>query len=862
MNNPASTRARRLLLLPARRPVATLAVAAVVLALACWSIGRLRFNPRLEALLPGDTASAEALDRIGTDFHLLDEAIVLVESNDVGDEADEQERRAAALLGFAQRFESRLLADARAAQLIDAVEHSANPQARRFVEDIVVPHAALYLDDGAFDAMLARLAPAAMRDQVRRNEAMIAAGSPGADQLAKQVLRDPLRLHELIAPALTAMRQGLRTWRGGEAFISPDARALLIRVSATGPATDMDFTRRLMALLRETAAAASPGALVVDFGGAYAIAQFSEREIRSNMIGTVTGSIVLMQLLYLVAYRRIASFALIFLPVACGMAVGLGVYGVFFGDISPVSAGIGAILAGLGDDFSIHYMSHYEGCRRRGLSVEQSTDITGGLGPSLLHACATSIIGFLAIAISPVPALRDFALLGALGLAGALLGTVTVLPASLAVLERFRGSRDRVPARFGPALLERLTRPKRAWVIGAALLLLAAGVAAAGWNSSPWLSGDLHAMHPQPNPPLQTQQRIGRHFGMAPDVMLIHLTAPSPEELSTLAALVQQRVGQPALRDMGVESITGPATFLPEPAGAATRLARLRAMDRQAVLAAFDAAIGDSLFNPDSFKAYRAFLDTLLNPPGIPGLTALAGYPSLARLMLPAAAVGGTPRSATQALAAVRLSRSPRTQFERDRVIDALRRGLVDVPGARLTGLSILGRDMELAVRRDLPRMALIAGGFVLLWIVVLFRRPGRIALALIPSLGAALFMLAALRWTGTGLDMVNMAAIPILFGIAIDDGIFLVAAFDESGDTSGHVMAQRCHAVTLSTLTTILGFGSLMWASVPAMASLGLALAAGMTGCWIASLFVVVPLLARASPATGVDGPSRQGQG
>jgi len=619
-----------------------------------------------------------------------------------------------------------------------------------------------------------------------------------------------------------------------------------------------------MGALRRAAEVAAPGELIVHYGGGYAIAEASEKGIRGDMIGSVTGSIILLQLLYLFAYRRFSSFALIISPVAWGVVIAFGIYALFFGSVSPVSAGIGAMLAGMGDDFSIHYLSHFESCRRRGLSIEQSADLRQGFGMSLAHACGTSMVGFLAIGLSMVPALREFALLGALGLGGALVGTVTVLPAILALLDRRRTSTDRASLRFVPVMIERFQNSGRAWRTGAILFAAAAVVLIVRWNSAPWFGTEVHAMHPQPNEPLKTQHRVAKRFGVSPETMFIHLQASTPADLIAVASQVQARMNQPDLRD-GIAGSIGPATFLPDAARRADRQLQLhRASSRPTLDAAanFRSALLDSSFHPAAFAKYEEYLSGILKPSPPPGLLALAKYPAVARLVLPAS-TSATASPPFQALVTLHLRSTPRDTIERDQLVDAVRASIADVNGATLTGLSVIGREMEHVVRRELPRMSLVALAVVLIWVMLIFRRPVDVLIAMAPAAAAGLFMLAALRLAGDGLTMVNMAAIPILFGIAIDNGIFLVGAVPRAGApdhaaVASH-LAERCHAISVSTLTTILAFGALVFASVPALASLGLALTAGMIGCWLASVFLVIPLLVRRVAAASAAPDDRE---
>src|SRR5207237_2190423 len=114
---------------------------------------------------------------------------------------------------------------------------------------------------------------------------------------------------------------------------------------------------------------------------------------------------------------------------------------------------VAAILAGMGSDYSIHYLSHYQGRRRGGATASETAEETGvHLGPALLAAWLTSVIGFLAVGGSRVTALRDFAILGGLGLAGSFVAAVAVLPALLALLDRSGTIAPESARRAGPRL--------------------------------------------------------------------------------------------------------------------------------------------------------------------------------------------------------------------------------------------------------------------------------------------------------------------------------------------------------------------------------------------------------------------------
>ena len=178
-----------------------------------------------------------------------------------------------------------------------------------------------------------------------------------------------------------------------------------------------------------------------------------------------------------------------------------------------------------------------------------------------------------------------------------------------------------------------------------------------------------------------------------------------------------------------------------------------------------------------------------------------------------------------------------------------MRSAVSDLPGVSLTGISVLNHDTEALVRRDLPRLVLIALAAVTLYLAIHFRNLIDCALAILPTIFSFVCLLAFMRLSGQKLNMINLIAFPLLIGIDVDYGIFLVSAARQrdvrllSRNQLIDRLAPAAAAVILCAAATFLGFGSLAFTSVPAAQSLGWAVAVGVASCAAAALLLVVPL-------------------
>jgi predicted RND superfamily exporter protein len=144
----------------------------------------------------------------------------------------------------------------------------------------------------------------------------------------------------------------------------------------------------------------------------------------------------------------------------------------------------------------------------------------------------------------------------------------------------------------------------------------------------------------------------------------------------------------------------------------------------------------------------------------------------------------------------------------------------------------------------------IISAAAVILTILVAFRNAGDVLMALIPPAWGLLVVLAWMSVFHERLNMANMIAFPVLLGICVDYGIFMVGlarTCRRAGLGTEPLirrMATSAHTVLMTSATTIIGFGTLVTSSTPAIQSMGRLVALGVGGCVIATLFLLVPLL------------------
>jgi hypothetical protein len=127
------------------------------------------------------------------------------------------------------------------------------------------------------------------------------------------------------------------------------------------------------------------------------------------------------------------------------------------GSFNPVTQIIPVLLIGLGVDYGIHLTSRYREEVSSGRTVDGAIGQSiGTVGVALALATVTTVLGFLTNVFNPVPALKDFGVLSAVGIGASFLLMLTFVPAARLLLDRRAEAAGRLPTEAMGASSERL----------------------------------------------------------------------------------------------------------------------------------------------------------------------------------------------------------------------------------------------------------------------------------------------------------------------------------------------------------------------------------------------------------------------
>jgi predicted RND superfamily exporter protein len=163
----------------------------------------------------------------------------------------------------------------------------------------------------------------------------------------------------------------------------------------------------------------------------------------------------------------------------------------------------------------------------------------------------------------------------------------------------------------------------------------------------------------------------------------------------------------------------------------------------------------------------------------------------------------------------------------------------------RATGVGPVYRRLIVVIGRDGIKAAGLTVLIVFLLLLVDFRKLSYVVIAMIPLVVGVFWMVGFMNLIGQKLTVLNVMGIPLILGIGIDDGVHIIHRYRSEGRGSFYtVFSSTGKAILLTSLTTMIGFGSLIFSIWPGFASLGSALTIGVGMCFLTTVVVLPGIL------------------
>ena len=162
-----------------------------------------------------------------------------------------------------------------------------------------------------------------------------------------------------------------------------------------------------------------------------------------------------------------------------------------------------------------------------------------------------------------------------------------------------------------------------------------------------------------------------------------------------------------------------------------------------------------------------------------------------------------------------------------------------NVPDA--TGSPVFMVELVESSRREGVRAFVVALIAILILLFIDFRSIKTTLIAMIPLLMSVVWLLGLMGLFDIKYTIVNVIGLPLLLGIGIDDGVHVIHRYRVEGkDRLVYSMSSIGKAIMLTSVTTMLGFGSLMSSDYRGYIGLGLIVTLGIGLCFITSVIIL----------------------
>jgi len=669
----------------------------------------------------------------------------------------------------------------------------ADAELQERVYALYFPRRVYFLSDSPERELPGRLSDAGLRAQAERMREALA--SPVSPLLERVLPEDPLG----------AFQASLLRLRGGEpplamrdgVFTTRDGRWAVLLLATRHSAFDTVAQRPLLDAIATSFAAArarhGPD-LVLEQSGANRFALDAETKIRADASMISTLSTLGVAVLSWLFFRSFLALGLALVPALVGLLLAMALGLAIFGRLDGMTIGFGASLIGV----TIDYPTHYLILRSLSPHAESSWRSAKRVALSVTLAALTTIASFSGLAITSFVGFRELGVFSVIGVAGALLATLFLLP-DLAS-RRVRP----ISAPLAQRLVAGLARLQKRRGL---LLLLPFAVLALGAFALPQLrwNDDLSRLG-QPDPQLQREeQRVRERISSFDGARFLLVLADDADEALARNDTVDARLD--ALAAEG--ALAGSRSLHDLLWSRDLQLRNLAALRASPELASrLDAAFRSAGFRAGAFAPFEQAIAAPPEPLTLEELLASPLGPLAAPLVLEL--------DGRTALI---------TYLRGVRDAGAIRSALADLPDVHFFEQREFINQIAAQFRGRTLLQIVLGSLCVLIVLMLRYRDWRRASAAFLPSLLTAILVLSAFALAGVETNLLHAVSLLIVMGMGVDYGIFVV-----DGAADPDELGATLVSCLLCCLTTILGFGALALSSHPALRAIGLTTGVGIT--------------------------------
>lgn len=668
----------------------------------------------------------------------------------------------------------------------------------------------IYLEDEDYKAIDSLLTPEAVKASMERNAALVYSPMMGLSDL---VARDPLGMKDVLLGKVDKMKEGL----GGsysminQHFFTPDSALCIAFMSPGFASTDSKKSAKLVTEMEDVIKDFVELHPDVDiyYHGAPVQSVYNSRQTKKDLAYTLSVSMIFICIVICFCFKNWDTLPMLLLPVVYGAFFSLATLHMYQGSMSLLALGIGGVVLGVALSYCLHVLVHYK------YVSDPETVIKDQTTPVIL-GCLTTIGAFMSLMFTEASLLRDFGKFASLALVGTTFFSLVFLPHFFSV------NRNKKNEKAFKKLEEINSYPfeKKTWLI---ISILVVSIICLFTKSLVKFDTDLKNIGYNEPRVLESQELLAEHS--TKEYRTVYYATIDEDLDSALtfnktlyAELENQKTNKK------VSSYGNTASLFVTTKDQVRRIEKWNdfwyGKDRRAeklnkMMAAECPQYG---FSMDFFQPFWGMLNTHYEPTS---LFESDAFPSSLKSNMIEKTDGKyilfTP---------VQLKPDDKNEVT-DRIVETevsgARRFIIIDPFYYTNALvEIMNNDFNVAL--------FISSIFVFLVLLISFRSTTLALIGFIPMSLSWYIVLGIMGILGIKFNLVNIVISTFIYGIGVDYSIFIMDGLLSNFRTKKQLLVYHKTAILFSAFVLIVGISSLLFATHPAMKSIGFSTLVGMS--------------------------------
>ena len=682
-------------------------------------------------------------------------------------------------------------------------------------------HLYLFLNDEDYNSIGQKLNADSISQIMVANKAALS--SPEGIALKNWIVRDPLHLMGLGYNKFKNEGLSEAMMQNEGLFLSKDGSQLFVygklKYNTSESKSNKVLAGKLAQIQTDWNEAHPENNL--DYFGTFLIANANATQIEADIKLTVSIAVFFIILLLIYYYRNAIILVFFMLPAVFGVLFAVVALYLWQGQVSGIALGAGAVVLGIVVDYSFHFFSQFK-------QTKNAAETRKQILLPLLVSGTTTIVAFLALTFAQSEVLHDFGLFTAFSLAGALVFVLAFLPTLLKPFEQklnFKSS-NKLDDWFEKINLEPQGRGK--WMIPIILVLT---VVFFFFASDVEFESDLNNINYYPEALKQAELK---HQNINPDtekrINFLVEGKDNNDAANKNLALYSYLNGH--RQDFGISEINSLGLLLVSEDLQREKILKWKAFWQvnkgfaQTEISKNAEALG---FKATAFAEFNYWTNKKPKPENLYNF--IAQSDALSELLLPANEIENP---AFSLVTSIVLDKENYEAFKAD---FAQNKSAILVDGSGI--MSILTET----VKDDFNYLLIFASILVFIAMLLIYGSLELTLISFIPIALSWIWILGIASLLNFKFNFVNIILVTFIFGLGDDFAIFITDGLQTKYKYGRKVLGHYKTGIALSSISTIIGTGVLIFAKHPAIQSIAAISVTGILTIVFISFFVQ-PLL------------------